>query len=200
MIAYHLDLVSMKTIQYTSLILALVGAFLINYNVLFCVIVFIGAYTFHSSSLLRLKRFWATSSLCIMLAGCAAFLAGFFALAPDQTVGHFPLAVLGMIAGILLPYSIIKDVPDMRGDTIQSILTFPRMFGRKVAIVTSLVLVLLWFVIFWKIIPWFFALAILISVITLIIQPKLLEKKAWIFGLPTTTIFIGILLHIIFIP
>ncbi len=199
MIRYGLTVVEMKTIQHISLFFALCCAFLVNYNVLFCIVIFIGAYTFHSSKLLHMKRFWLTSSFCIVLAGCSAFLAGMFALSPEQTVGHFPLAILGMIALILFPYSIIKDVPDIAGDKTQSLSTFPILYGKKVAIGVSLGAVVLWFVLFSAVIPWFFAIGIIITLATLLIKPKLVYEKVWLFGLPTTLVFIGIMLHLIFV-
>lgn len=199
MIKYGLSRETMRTIQHISLFLSLMCAFLVNYNVLFCITVFIGAYTFHSSSLLRMKRFWLTSSFCIVLAGCSAFLAGMFALSPEQTVGHFPLAILGMIALLLFAYSIVKDVPDIEGDHVQSLHTLPLMYGKKIAIIVVIIILALWLVLFSAIIPWFFALGVLGAVIILCIKPILIRKKVWLLGLPFGISVAGLLVHIIFL-
>ena len=191
-----LTIPQLRTIQILSLLFAVSGAFLISHNVFFGLMTFMATYFVHSSGL-RLKRFWPISTFLITLSGMIAFITGYFVLSADQTVHSIPLVLILMIGIILIPYSILKDIPDMAGDRIGNIKTFPLMFGTRPTLITIAILAILWLVIFWSIIPWFFTLGVIAPIVTLLIKPHLLENKFVLLGLPVSIWFIGVLLHIL---
>lgn len=198
MTRYHVSRHDMQTIQYISGFFALVAAILINYNVFFCIMFFILSYSIHSS-FLRLKRIWVTSTLLITFSGIAAFLTGYLTLSLDQVVAHLPLSVIFMIAGMLIPYSIIKDVPDILGDTEGRIHTLPVTFGIPITIGVVVLLILGWFALFHAIIPWFFSLPVLVSLLLFMIKRSWVHEKIKILGLPILFIWIALLIQLCFL-
>ncbi len=187
----------LETIRIFAFIFAIACAYLVNYNALYCLLVFISGYILHASQL-RLKRFWGTASFTIALSGAATFLAGFFTLSGDQVVGHLPLSIVAMVAFLLLPYSVIKDVPDITGDKAHGIRTFAAMYGPRKAIILVLALIAGWFTLFFSIIPWFFALGVIITILTFVIRPRWIYDKALLFGVPSITCSILLFIHIVF--
>jgi 4-hydroxybenzoate polyprenyltransferase len=198
MIRYHLSKETMQTIQHVSGIFALTAAILVNYNVFFSIAFFIIAYTIHSS-FIRLKRIWIGSSILISLSGVSAFIAGYLTLSPDQIVAHLPLSVPLMIMGILLPYSIIKDVPDIKGDTEGSIHTLPVTFGIPISLSIVLILIAGWFWLFHSIIPWFFSLPVIISILLFFIKRSWVHEKIKVLGIPILLAWMSILIQIFFL-
>lgn len=169
--SFHLE-----TIRIFAFIFAIACAYLVNYNALYCLLVFISGYILHASQL-RLKRFWGTASFTIALSGAATFLAGFFTLSGDQVVGHLPLSIVAMVAFLLLPYSIIKDVPDIAGDKAHGIRTCCSVRTKKsnrpcTSTYCRMVYTLS------SIIPWFFALGVIITILTFVIRPRWIYDKA----------------------
>jgi len=191
-----LALADLKTIRTFAFIFALACAWLVNYNAFFCLLVFVSGYSLHSSGL-RLKRFWATASFTIALSGAATFLAGFFTLSGDQIVGHLPLSILGMVAFLLLPYSVIKDVPDIAGDKAHGIHTFAALYGARKAITLVGILIVAWFILFFHIIPWFLALGVIITVIAFTIKPKWIYNKMFLFSVPSIITSVLLFVHIL---
>jgi 4-hydroxybenzoate polyprenyltransferase len=197
LIDQHMPPSELKTIQYITGFLALACAFLVNYNAVFCIAVFMAAYSVYSSGI-HLKRFWVTSTFFIILAGCGSFLAGFFTLSADQVVGNMPLSILAMIACMLIPYSLIKDIPDIEGDRGHS-LTFPVLFGVPATLIGALLVSITWLAVFWSIIPWFLSLGVIMTIIFLLAKRSLAREKKWLLGLPVCIWIVGLLLHIIFV-
>lgn len=198
LIDQQMSVADLKMIRVVSGIFAIACAMIVNYNALFCILVFMGAYTIYSDGL-RLKQFWFASSFLIATAGCAAFLSGFFTLSADQVVGHVPVAILAMIATLLIPYSIIKDIPDVAGDKQDNIKTFSVLFNQNKATVFAAIILIAWFVIFKNIIPWFLAIGVIIPVIILVFKKSLIHSKIWLLGLPVGIWSAALLVHILFL-
>jgi 4-hydroxybenzoate polyprenyltransferase len=198
LIKYGMTVEQAKTIQSISGILAIACAFTINYNVAFCIAAFLGFYTLHSTGL-RLKRFWPTASLLIILSGCAAFLAGFFTLSADQIVGNMPLSVIVMISTMLIPYTFIKDLPDVKGDTEGKLNTLPVLYGVPATLVVVALSTIAWLALFWAIIPWFFSLGAIISLFVIgFWKRSWIHDKPKLLGLPIGIWTLGLLTHLLF--
>lgn len=198
LIKYDMSLENIRSIQYVAGIFSIACAAIVNYNAAFCIAVFMASYMIHSSGL-RLKQFWVTSSFLIILSGIAAFSAGFFTLSSDQVAGNLPLSIIAMIAGLLVPYSIIKDIPDVLGDQSESIRTIPAIIGIRATIVLVIGMIIAWLVIFWNIIPWFFLLGVIIPIIVFTFKKHLIYRKIWLLGLPVGIWSVLIILHILFL-
>jgi 4-hydroxybenzoate polyprenyltransferase len=195
MTRYHVSREDMQTIQYISGFFALVTALLVNYNVFFCVTFFMVSYSIHSS-FLRLKRVWATSTLLITFSGVAAFLTGYLALSMDQVVAHLPLSIILMLAGMLIPYSIIKDIPDILGDKEGNIHTLPVTFGIPVTVAVVLLLIGGWFILFHAIIPWFFSVPVLVSLLLFTFKRSWVHEKIKVLGFPILFVWIALFIQI----
>ena len=194
----HMTVPELRVIQMVSLLFAVTGGLLMGHNVFFCILVFMGIYTIHSSGI-RLKRFWLTSTILITLSGITSFTLGYFLIASNQSAHALPLSILLMVAGILIPYSIIKDIPDIAGDRVGHIKTFAVLYGKKTTIIFLVLWIIGWMFFFGNIIPWFIALAVILPFVLFIIKPHLIDKKMWTLGLPVFTWFVGVLIHAIFL-
>jgi 4-hydroxybenzoate polyprenyltransferase len=194
----HMTIPELRTIQTVSLLFTITGGLLMGHNVFFCILVFMGIYTIHSSGI-RLKRFWLTSTILITLSGITSFSLGYFLIASNQTAHALPLSIILMVAGILIPYSIIKDIPDIAGDRVGHIKTFAVLYGKKATITLLVLWIIGWILFFGSIIPWFFALGVILSFVLFIAKPHLLDTKMWVLGLPIFTWFLGVLIHAIFL-
>ncbi len=194
----RMEIGHLKAIQTIAIIFAIMFAWTINYNVLYCMFAFMAAYGMHSGGI-RFKQFWPTSTFFIVLSGCATFLAGYFALSGDQVVGNVPLSLLGMIAFLLIPYSIVKDIPDVAGDSKNAVYTFPVYFGVTVTSVLVVGLVILWIILFSHIIPWFIAIGVIASTIVFTIKRSWIYNKSLLFGITAAVWCVALLIHILFI-
>jgi 4-hydroxybenzoate polyprenyltransferase len=100
---------------------------------------------------------------------------------------------------MIIPYTLIKDIPDIAGDSSQNIQTFAALYGKNKTLVLVLAIILTWLILFISIIPWFFALGVIIPIIFFVIKPKFITQKIWLLGLPVGIWFFGVLIHILII-
>lgn len=191
-----LSLQTVRTIQYGALIFSIASIMTVNHNTTYALLVFLIVYFIHSTGI-RLKRFWISSTLCISISGVASFLIGYFSLTTDTVVSHIPLVLITMVAGLMIPYSIIKDIPDIAGDTSENIKTFPVFYGIFGAGWIGLLLTICWLGLFWNTIPWFLALAVIISIIIFFIKKQWVKNKVLLLGIPTGISLLGILIHLL---
>ncbi|KKQ45629.1 MAG: hypothetical protein US63_C0013G0013 [Candidatus Moranbacteria bacterium GW2011_GWC2_37_8] len=146
LITKAVSLTQWNVMQLVFLILISFGMFTMNKSVISLFFVTQTIFYLYSSSPLRLKRHFATSTILSGIAVVAIAMAGFFLVSPNQHVNAFPIKailIIGISYGLL---SNFKDIKDFAGDSHEKIKTLPVVFGLQrskyiIAAIWSIVLI-----------------------------------------------------------
>lgn len=111
----------------------LLAGFLTGTYTLFFLGSFTAAYWVYSVPPLRLKRVPILSNFLVGIACLSAFLAGFYLVSADRTMGAVPFSV---VVFVLIGFTLaanVKDLKDIAGDRAEGVLTIPVWLGERKA-------------------------------------------------------------------
>jgi 4-hydroxybenzoate polyprenyltransferase len=132
-----IELNSYKNLGIISFILAILGATTFNYVCLFLIIIWQGLYYIYSTKPFKLKRHWAPSFIVYIALGITTLLIGYFSISKEMIISFVPVQLVVTIGFFIGVSSLIKDVPDYKGDKQENIQTFAVVFGPFITMICA---------------------------------------------------------------